>query len=138
MKLASELKDIDVIFEVLSDKINKYDVVCEKVVKDFGWIGKPKNFISVNNGKRTVYFKEEASKCEESIQDIWGFEVGLRTVYKDTHFFTTYEEALSYFEKDLKRKELVLNEQLELVRNNLSWINDNREDSLENKNLFMK
>jgi hypothetical protein len=138
MKLASELNEIDVIFEVLSDEINKYDVVCEKVVKDFGFFGKPKNFISVNNGKRTVYFKEEASKCEESIQDIWGFEVGLRTVYKDTHFFTTYEEALSYFEKDLKRKELVLNEQLELVRNNLSWINDNREDSLENKNLFMK
>jgi hypothetical protein len=138
MKSASELNEIDVIFEVLSDKINKYDVVCKKVVKDFGWVGKPKDFISVNNGKRTVYFKEQASKCEESIQDIWGFEVKLQTIYKDTHFFTTYEEALSYMENILISKEANLSKELESVRDNLSWINDNREDSLEKKNLFMK
>lgn len=137
MKLSSELKDIDVIFEVLSDKINKYDATCKKVERDFGWTGKRKTFICVNIGKREVYFMENKSQCETELKDRWGFDDSLKTLYSETYFFTTYEESLNYLENTLKIKELNLSKELEEVRNKLGWLYENPTDTLESNNLFM-
>lgn len=112
MKRAKDLKERDWCYEVTEDRIIKWAVKTEREMKSFGW-ARPVEMISCNNGIRKVWFDLEKTQCETEIRDSGGVHDEERVIYRDTRWFTTYEEAESLFRRRLEERKLKLKKETE-------------------------